>query len=66
MKYMEEECIRLIDTKRLQELLGCCYQSAIKVGMAAGARVMIGRSPRWKLSRINQYLEERCDEERCG
>ncbi|MBQ9031842.1 MAG: hypothetical protein IJ106_10380 [Parasporobacterium sp.] len=57
-----EENIKLINTKRLQELLGCCYSSAVKIGTAACAKVMVGSSPRWKVSRINEYLESQCEE----
>ncbi len=61
MKDIYEESIMLIDTRRLMELLGCCYRSAVKIGMEAGAKVMVGSKPRWKVSRIDQYLEDQCE-----
>lgn len=58
----EMEQIKLINTKQLQLLLGCCYRQARKIGEEAQAKVMIGSAPRWKVSRINQYLEQKCEE----
>lgn len=58
----EIEQIRLINTKQLQELLGCGYRKAKEIGEQAEAKFMIGSDPRWKVSRINQYLEKKCEE----
>jgi len=46
----------LIDTKKLQEVLSVSHDTAVKIGEAAGARVQIGRAVRWKVSKIEEYL----------
>lgn len=48
----------LVDTKTLQEMLSCCRATAVKIGEAAGARFQIGKVVRWKVDRIEAYLEE--------
>lgn len=53
----------LVNTVQLQELLGgVCYRTACRIGTAAKAKVMVGNRPRWKVSRIEEYLEEQCEE----
>ena len=52
--------IQLISTETLQKLLSCCYRTAVEVGSRAGARIQIGKAVRWKVSRINDYLESIC------
>ena len=54
------EDIRLVDTKTLQKMLSCCYATAVKVGTEAGAKIRIGTMVRWKVNRINEYLESVC------
>lgn len=51
------EDIQLISTKTLQKMLGCCYNTAVKIGMDAGARIKIGSMVRWRVSRISQHLD---------
>jgi len=56
--YAEDlESIRLIDTKTLRKALGCCHNTAVKIGTAAGARIQIGSMVRWRVSDINRYLD---------
>ena len=54
------ECIRLISTQTLQEMLSCCYRTAVQIGTEANARIKIGSMVRWKVNRINEYLESTC------
>lgn len=54
------ENIRMVNTKTLQKMLGCCYATAVRIGTEAGARFQIGSIVRWKVSRINEYLESTC------
>lgn len=51
------ERIRLIDTETLVKLLGCCRNTAVKIGENANARVRIGRAVRWSVFRIEEYLK---------
>lgn len=46
----------LIDTEKLQELLSVSKKTAVKIGEAADARIQIGRAVRWKVSKIEEYL----------
>ena len=53
----------LVNTSELQQLLGdVCYRTAVKIGEAAGAKIMIGSKPRWKISKIEEYLEKEMEE----
>ena len=54
----------LVNTAELQRILGgVCYRTAYRIGTEAKAKVMIGSKPRWKMSRIDAYLEEQCMKE---
>lgn len=47
-----------VNTKQLAELLNCGRPTAVKVGIAAGARVTIGeRKILWNLKAIQRYLD---------
>lgn len=52
------EDIRLIKTKKLQELLDCEYKSAVKIGKSAGARLKIGGLIRWRVKNIREYMDK--------
>ena len=54
---MEKEDLYLVDTKSLRKMLGCCHNTAVKIGMAAGARVQIGSMVRWRVRDINKFLD---------
>ena len=49
----------LVTTKELQGLLSCGYHTAQAIGTSAGARVQIGRSVRWRIQDIKEYLKGR-------
>lgn len=55
------ESIQLVDTKTLQKMLGCCYNTAVRIGKEAGARIQIGSAVRWRVSRISSYLDSISD-----
>lgn len=47
-----------VDTAKLQSLLNCGRQSAVKIGIAAGARICVGRRILWNTVKIRKYLDE--------
>lgn len=47
----------LVNTEGLKDLTQSGRQNAIAIGMAAGARVKIGKSVRWNVSKVKKYLE---------
>ena len=47
-----------VDTTKLQSLLNCGRQSAVEIGVAAGARIYVGRRILWNVSKIRKYLDE--------
>lgn len=49
----------LVNTKELQTMLSCGRHTAEWIGNDAGARVQIGRAVRWKVKKIEQYLEDK-------
>lgn len=49
----------LINTKELQDMLSCGRHTAEKIGKEAGARIQIGRSVRWKVLNIKEYLKDK-------
>lgn len=48
----------LVDTVTLQGITSCGRDGAIKIGMAAGARVKLGRRVLWNVDKIRAYLEQ--------
>ena len=56
-EYKDTDKIKLIDTKKLQEMLCCSYNTAVKIGMKAGARIRYGRAIRWRVQSISEYLD---------
>jgi hypothetical protein len=46
-----------VDTPELMRMLHTGYQSAIKIGDAAGARIKIGRLVRWNVNKITAYID---------
>ena len=48
----------LITTPELQQLLSCGRHTAEWIGREAGARVQIGRSVRWRVKSIEEYLDD--------
>lgn len=49
----------LITTPELQQMLSCGRHTAEKIGKEAGARIQIGRSVRWKVSNVKEFLREK-------
>lgn len=46
----------LMNTAELQDMLNCGRESAVKLGLQADAKVMIGTRVFWKVARIREYL----------
>ena len=54
----------VINTTELQQLLGgVCYRRALRIGEEAGAKVMLGKHPRWHVGKIEEYLESKLEKE---
>ena len=49
---------RLVNTVGLQEYLSSGRANSVRFGTEAGARIQIGRSVFWDLSRIDKHIEE--------
>ena len=48
----------LLDTLELQALLSCGYQSAVKLGTDARARVSVGKRVLWNRKKVEKYLAD--------
>ena len=47
-----------VDTTGLQELLNAGIKTATEIGVAAGAKIYVGRRVLWNVSKIKTYLDE--------
>lgn len=47
-----------VSTEGLQCLLSAGRATAVEIGMAAGARVSVGRRVLWNVSKVQKYLDE--------
>lgn len=47
-----------VDTEGLQRLINAGRQTAVEIGTAAGAKIVIGRRILWNVSKIRKYLDE--------
>lgn len=47
----------LINTEGLKALTQSGRETAVKIGTLAGARVQIGKSVRWNISKVQKYLD---------
>lgn len=47
-----------VDTVGLQRLVNSGRKTAVDIGMAAGAKITIGRRVLWNVSKIQKYLDE--------
>lgn len=47
----------LVDTETLKSLVSSGRKTAIEIGVAAGARVQIGRNVRWNREKVRKYLD---------
>lgn len=45
-----------VDTEELQQILSLGRKSAVEVGKAANAQVMVGKRIIWNLQRVQEYL----------
>ena len=45
-----------VNTSTLMKMLNCGKPTAVKLGTAAGAKIVIGRKILWKVNIIRQYL----------
>lgn len=57
-KYKPTENSFLVDTNGLKDLLQSGRDNSVKIGIAAGARVQIGKSVRWNVEKVKQYIEK--------
>lgn len=46
----------LVDTAGLEKMLSAGRSSALEIGMAAGARVQVGRRVFWSVEKVRKYL----------
>jgi len=47
-----------VDTKELQEILSLGRKSAVEIGKAANAQIVVGKRIVWNLSKIQDYLNK--------
>ncbi len=47
-----------VNTRELQELLGCGRHTACKIGKLAGARMQLGKRILWNVGKIKAYLDQ--------
>lgn len=45
-----------VDTEELQQILSLGRKSAVEVGKAANAQIMVGKRIIWSLQRVQEYL----------
>lgn len=48
----------LVNTEELKGLVQSGRDTAVKIGIAAGAKVKVGKSVRWNVAKIQKYLED--------
>ena len=46
-----------VDTKELQEMLGCGRFTAYEIGTQAGARMRLGKRVLWNVNKVKAYLD---------
>lgn len=57
-KYQHDKMFNeTVNTPTLMELLDCGRASALQIGIAAGARIQIGKRVLWNLPKIRRYLD---------
>ena len=47
-----------VDTVGLQELLNAGIKTSTEIGVAAGAKIYVGRRVLWNVSKIKAYLDK--------
>jgi len=48
---------KLVDTTELQFLVCAGRKTAVDIGIAAGARIQVGRRVFWNVKKVQQYLD---------
>lgn len=48
---------KTVDTVGLQAMLSCGRKSSVDIGIAAGARIQVGRRVLWNVKKVQQYLD---------
>lgn len=48
---------KAVDTVELQAMLGTGRKTAVDIGMAAGARIQVGRRVLWNVKKVERYLD---------
>ena len=48
---------KVVDTAELQEMLSSGIKTALRVGIAAGARIQVGRRVLWNVGKVQKYLD---------
>lgn len=51
-----------VSTENLAKMLDCGRATAVKIGMAAGARVQVGKRVLFKMDKIEEYLNKLAEE----
>lgn len=49
---------KTVDTAGLQALLTAGRKTAVEIGTAANAKIIVGRRVLWNVSKIQRYLDE--------
>ena len=49
---------KTVDTDGLKEMLSSGRKTAVEIGMAAEARVQVGRRVLWNVRKIQRYLDK--------
>ena len=47
-----------VDSTGLQELVGAGGRTATVIGMAAGAKIKVGKRVLWNVNKVKKYLDE--------
>lgn len=55
-----------VDTAGLQALTHAGIKTATEIGVAAGAKIYVGRRVLWNVSKIRKYLDEISEYKRAG
>ena len=48
---------RTVDTAGLQAMLSSGRKTAVEIGIAAGARIQVGRRVLWNVNKVQEYLD---------
>ena len=48
---------RTVDTVGLQAMLSSGRKTAVEIGIAAGARIQVGRRVLWNVNKVQKYID---------